>query len=198
VEAKSLFELIDPAVDAEAVISAQGNPIIQGYRCPSDPWENAGSPPSNYAVSLGAQAMPDQGGQCGNAYPGNFFGNGPVGHGSTEDGMQISGVFSRYSWSAKLSDVTDGTANTIAMGEILPKCGDHHQGGWRNANALWTATTAPINYPTCPGEGSRGSTARRPARRAATVMRFGRRRKASSRSTPAAPSSCSATARCTS
>jgi prepilin-type N-terminal cleavage/methylation domain-containing protein/prepilin-type processing-associated H-X9-DG protein len=152
VEAKSLFDTIDPAVDAEAVISAQGNPELQAYRCPSDPWTNAGSPPSNYATSIGAQAMPDQGGACGNAYPGNFFGNGPVGHGSTESGLEISGVFSRYSWAARLADVTDGTANTIAMGEILPKCGDHHQGGWRNANALWTATTAPINYPTCPNE----------------------------------------------
>ena len=38
------------------------------------------------------------------------------------------------------------------MGEIRAHCGDHHRGGWKNANALWTATAAPINFPTCPNE----------------------------------------------
>jgi prepilin-type processing-associated H-X9-DG protein len=64
----------------------------------------------------------------------------------------ISGVFSRYDWAARFAQIKDGTSNVICMGEILPWCGDHHRGGWMNANALWTATTAPVNFPTCPGD----------------------------------------------
>ena len=129
-------------------------PQMPAYRCPSDPYVNVNNPPTNYAMNIGAQAMPNQGGAC-NLYPGNIFGNGATGHGSANTPIgvnSISGVFSRYDYGAKMAEITDGTSNTIAIGEILPKCGDHHRGGWFNSNALWTATTSPINYPTCAGE----------------------------------------------
>jgi prepilin-type processing-associated H-X9-DG protein len=124
------------------------------FRCPSDTWWPAvtgGSGQSNYAPCIGNQSMPDTRYGC-TSYPGNNFGTGPVGHGSTESGDQTSGCFSRYSWAAQFSDIRDGSSNTIAMGEIRPWCGDHHRGGWWNSNALWTATTGPINYPTCENE----------------------------------------------
>ncbi len=36
------------------------------------------------------------------------------------------------------------------MGEIRPLCGDHSQyHPWSHHNAIWVATTAPINHPTC-------------------------------------------------
>lgn len=137
-------------------ISVPGNarPQMPPYRCPSDPYQNVNNPPTNYAPCIGAQRMDSQGGVC-TLYPGNPFGNGGTGHGSANSPLgtnSISGVFSRYDYAAKMAEVTDGTSTTIAMGEILPKCGDHHRGGWFNSNALWTATTGPINYPTCPGE----------------------------------------------
>ncbi len=137
-------------------ISVPGNvrPQMPPYRCPSDPYQNVNNPPTNYAPCIGAQRMDSQGGVC-TLYPGNPFGNGGTGHGSANAPLgtnSISGVFSRYDYAAKMAEVTDGTSTTIAMGEILPNCGDHHRGGWFNSNALWTATTGPINYPTCPGQ----------------------------------------------
>lgn len=139
---------------------------IENYICPSDGTTSGKLTRDrqyyNYAKSLGNQNMPGRG-WC-NEYPNNSYAtraqgilggnmfdrfNGQTGHGSRHDGARMSGVFSRYAWSAKLADITDGTSNTILVGEILPSCGDHHRGGWYNPNALWTATTAPINYNTC-------------------------------------------------
>ncbi len=166
VEQAALYESLVMIADVDAQLwgdNATTSPPITGpafpypdvqmpaYRCPSDPYTNIANPPSNYGMNIGAQAMPGQNG-C-NLYPGNTFGNGGTGHGSDNDpAPNVSGVFSRYDFAAKMAQITDGTSNTIAIGEILPKCGDHHWGGWISANALWTATTAPINFPTCSGE----------------------------------------------
>jgi hypothetical protein len=89
---------------------------------------------------------------------GNLFGNGANDHGNSNpynDPRNISGVISRCDWSAKFKDITDGTSNVIAGGEILPTCHDHHRdgNGWYNTNGQWTATTAAINFNTC---GKRG------------------------------------------
>ena len=51
-----------------------------------------------------------------------------------------------------LNEIPDGSSNTIAIGEIRPLCGWHTRDGWMGDNALWIATTAPINFPTCPGD----------------------------------------------
>ena len=136
------------------------------YICPSDGTTGArlGAAQQfyNYATSIGNQNMPGRG-WC-DIYPnnswqtratgilgGNLFQNGNNGHGNQPNGtgQNISGVFSRYNWGAKIADIRDGTSNTIMMGEILPSCGDHHRGGWWNPNALWTATTGGINFNTC-------------------------------------------------
>ena len=127
--------------------------VIPGFLCPSytgmDRWQ--WSDPNNralscYGPSLGAQAMPSLSGSC-NLYPGNIFGTGGAGHGNSARLDQISGVFGRAGFSAKMAQIKDGTANVIAMGEILPHKGDHHWNGWMHFNSLWTATTAPINWP---------------------------------------------------
>jgi len=65
------------------------------------------------------------------------------------DGNTVSGVFARSTWSASIREITDGTANTIAMGEILPRSSAFQWVmGWTYAEGLWFATTAPINHPT--------------------------------------------------
>ena len=101
---------------------------------------------SNYGVSIGAQAMPSNGGSC-NLYPGNIFGTGGAGHANSVSGVNVSGTFGRGEWGPRFADIEDGLSNVIAMGEILPHKSDHHWNGWMHFNALWTATTAPINFP---------------------------------------------------
>ncbi|MCA9069662.1 MAG: DUF1559 domain-containing protein [Planctomycetaceae bacterium] len=123
--------------------------------CPSDTRNvNNDRAHANYGFSMGNQRMSDNGGWCGNQYPGNNLGTGAdVGHGSTLDMGRISGVFSRFAAAAKIRDVTDGMSNTILMGETRPQCNDHFAGGWFYGNAMFAlATTAPINYDTCQGE----------------------------------------------
>jgi hypothetical protein len=112
----------------------------------SDPANRDHRALSNYGVSIGAQAMPSQNGSC-NLYPGNIFGDGPNGHANSASGVGVSGFFGRGEWSPRMADVSDGLSNTIAFGEILPHKSDHHWNGWMHFNTLWTATTAPINYP---------------------------------------------------
>ena len=122
------------------------------FRCPSDAYNRLPDISySNYAGSMGNQNMPD-GGRCPGRN-GNDFGNGPGGHGDGRT-TDVSGLFGRFGqFSLLMADISDGTSNVIAMGEIRPKCGDHSfYHPWSSWNAVWIATTAPINFPTCGGE----------------------------------------------
>jgi prepilin-type N-terminal cleavage/methylation domain-containing protein/prepilin-type processing-associated H-X9-DG protein len=126
---------------------------------------------SPYAVQNGSTANSDQ--NCspnGGCVPGeNWFGGGFWTRGDRTWGEPalIAGVFSRGGdnwgnnnglgdcWAARFLDVTDGTSNTIAIGETRPLCTDEEgwdNQGWMKAWFKSVATTAPINFPTCPGE----------------------------------------------
>ena len=153
--------------------------VIPVYLCPSETTGNKltardGLPSgiSNYAGSIGSQWMASSSG-CNLATivgPGDVNGDGEdwFGNGSRIrsdppgglDSQQVSGVFSRAAWSAKFSQITDGTSNTIAFLEIRPYCtqDDHGYRGWADSRAMWYATTGPINFPTCPGENGVPST----------------------------------------
>jgi type II secretory pathway pseudopilin PulG len=100
-----------------------------------------------YSTSIGTSSMPSRQSWCTD-YPGNTFGTGPAEHGNDARAYRISGAFARGAWAARMRDITDGTAQVIAMGETLPNKSFHQRLGWMSFNGNWTATVAPMNYPT--------------------------------------------------
>ena len=130
--------------------------VVPTFICPSDGFMNRWqwSDPtnrdhralSNYAFSIGPAAMPSHGDTC-NLFPGNYWGDGAAGHGNSTGATNVSGMFGRGEWFPRFADVVDGLSNTIACGEVIPSKSDHHWNGWMHFNALWTATTSPINFP---------------------------------------------------
>jgi len=142
----------DPATGQPFYLS-----VLPVLICPSDPSPTIqnGRAKSNYAASMGATQMPSNSGCPGYQSGGSQFntGNGGGGHGNTDDSNQVSGPFSRVRYGARIAEITDGTSNTILMGEIRPNCGDHTVNGWLHFNSVWVATSGPINYPiSCYGE----------------------------------------------
>jgi prepilin-type N-terminal cleavage/methylation domain-containing protein/prepilin-type processing-associated H-X9-DG protein len=133
-----------------------GNPLYWGSASSN---KNINPAISNYGASMGSQLFAAP-------YAGNVFagfdavhqiryppqGTGASWHGHDITGKEISGIFSHLRWAAGIKDISDGTSNTIALGEVRPKCSWHVRDGWMHINSLWIATSAPINYPSCPGE----------------------------------------------
>ena len=162
-------------VNAEATVVG-GKPVYQvvipGFICPTatSPNNRGGDlrAKTNYAPSMGAQRMDSNSGTSCQRFPpygplidaeyaakggsnaNGYFGTGSAGHGNVMDGGAISGMFARGTWAAKMRDATDGTSNTILMGEVRPECSDHINNGWFHNNAIWVATTQPVNFPSCP------------------------------------------------
>ena len=149
--------------------------MLTVLQCPSDP--ESGKPiaqntaPSSYAPSLGAQLMQSNGSCDLTTIIGSVYSSAGLTPTSGEDpfqrgnprtdvgqGSQISGMFSRgvvTAWSARTRDVTDGLSNTIAIGEIRSACNGYSRNfGWGDAESMWYATTAPINFPTCSPTGT--------------------------------------------
>ncbi len=150
----ALYKRINWAIDVddwffEANARAERRRPMPALSCPSDVITmNLDRAHTNYYFSHGAQAVPSNGTPpwC-TLYPGNL--NGPSGHASSNDPNQLSGLVGRYVWSARISDIRDGTSNVIAIGEGRPNCHDHGAGGWFHGNAQWASTTPPINFKTC-------------------------------------------------
>jgi prepilin-type N-terminal cleavage/methylation domain-containing protein len=144
--------------------SINGQPVYRHVLtvliCPSCPAPNQRTgdrrAKTNYAPSMGAQRMDSRTGcnlySPSGGYPRGYFGTGSAGHGNTPTGNNTSGLWSRALYASRFSEIEDGLSNTIAMGEVLPQCSDHVNNGWFHNNAIWVATTAPINFPTCPGD----------------------------------------------
>jgi prepilin-type N-terminal cleavage/methylation domain-containing protein len=144
--------------------------VLPGIQCPSEsagPLSPAGLASSSYSFCMGAQQVQATNGCNLNsvvaAYPAPFDPDGdredPFGRGNVRsdygDSGTISGVFGRgyfSSYSAKIAHITDGTSNTIAMGEVRFSCNKWNWldgRGWAQGDSHWYSTAAPINFPTC-------------------------------------------------
>jgi prepilin-type N-terminal cleavage/methylation domain-containing protein len=127
-------------------------------KCPTDAsngltrtdWAQA-----SYGGSLGSQRTPSADGNCNTWLTPNvnYDGNGYADHGNTVTPAGLSGMISRLGPCIDIAKVTDGTSNTIFVGEILSDCNDHSTGWWDynqggNAHA---STAVPLNnMNTCP------------------------------------------------
>ena len=137
-------------------------------------WVTTNYATTSYAHSSGAQLMGSSGGGCILDFDEDPFhvGNGQAIFGSAS---RISGIVSRGAydqfaidppsrkapWSAAIHEILDGTSNTILMGEIRQSCVSRGCAtghvSWVEHYVLVYATTAPINYRTCP-DASSGTT----------------------------------------
>jgi prepilin-type N-terminal cleavage/methylation domain-containing protein/prepilin-type processing-associated H-X9-DG protein len=128
---------------------------IPYMRCPSDDY-NPNATVSNYCGSIGPQYVPGQcAGDVNDTYvDGQATGLGYLAtwnwpHGNSTSPDQIRGMFNRIGAPIKMSMVTDGTSNTIMIGESLPGQHDHlAQNLWWHFNGgnAHVSTLVPINY----------------------------------------------------
>ena len=128
------------------------------FRCPSDDY-NLNQGLCNYVGSLGPQCAV---GNCG-YNPNQPNCNLPLigipqspDHGNSFNSSDIRGVYNRLGVRLNLLSITDGTSNTIMIGEVLPQLHDHFfDGSWMhfNGGASHASTIVPINQKVEPAGG---------------------------------------------
>jgi len=121
--------------------------------CPTDPNNEArnGWAQGSYGGSMGSQRATSTTSPACDPY--NVFARKTVNYGASQILSEVSGMVSRNGVAVRLADVTDGTSNTIQVGEIIPTCLDDSRGSWMYSASICNAegeTITPINeYTTC-------------------------------------------------
>ena len=164
-EQDPMFKQINPRI---AVFNSVGVGIgnvpaasrkYKNLRCPSDDYDPAATV-SNYVGSMGPQCVTSGGcyepnqGWCdppasglGGGLAGMGYGWSPD-HGNTVQAPEVRGLFNRLGARITLAMIKDGTSNTIALGEHLPRMSDHlpNNNWWHfNSGVAMVSTVVPIN-----------------------------------------------------
>ncbi len=155
-EQEALFRLVPNWDTYNSAGTARLNPTFAAarppyMRCPSDS-SLLDRAVSNYVGSLGPQRV---GGPCGfNPHQpltiGNLHLDNPD-HGNTISASQLKGMFGRLGPIITMASMSDGTSNTILVGETIPEWHDHfhlvdHSWSFFNGGASHASTVVPINY----------------------------------------------------
>lgn len=149
--------------------------LLPGLQCPSyegnqTSWSNTKI--TNYMPSDGAQYHWGNNACYNVGEPGSgangqeqYFRNGMNGAwwGMSNDPNAISGVFSQGGFAARISQISDGTANTIAMGEVRPSCTSWYNAGWGSMLGGVASTMPPINFDSCDSQNSAAVSPSNPA-----------------------------------
>jgi len=160
IEQDNLYRAINPDAQANynACGIATGNGTVRAarpkmFRCPSDSY-NTNYSMTNYAGNLGPQCAigpcgydPNQTYCNGNAW-GWGYATSPD-HGNSNNSNDIRGMFNRLGAVINMASVTDGTSNTIMVGETLPQSHDHFWDmSWLqyNGGSAHVSTIVPLNY----------------------------------------------------
>lgn len=149
------FNLADATAQVLPGGQRVGAMVIPAAVCPSD---GSGPNPLNgwgqasYDGSMGSQGNNSVDQTNCNVYQG-FAQFVTPNNADTMNSAQVSGMGCRQAASINIASVTDGTSNTIHMGEVLPSCNDHSSGGMWHQNGMGnfhSSTIVPINdFTTC-------------------------------------------------
>jgi prepilin-type N-terminal cleavage/methylation domain-containing protein/prepilin-type processing-associated H-X9-DG protein len=146
-EQKAVFEGVDFKTDQRRV-AINGGTILWGIsppytHCPSDPFPKVMPGPRaqcNYGGSLGSQNV--NGVTQTKCHPFSVFeqpmpgGNPRFGEMNPINKARVSGLFAFSAVVLRMADVSDGTSNTLMVGEVLPGCqwnNDNQAGTWINS-----------------------------------------------------------------
>lgn len=158
-EQNALYEMFDPAWpldDARFPANVNNGMFLRGARvpsmiCPSDVNEpiNPGrdqSQPSNYQGISGPTADISE----NPAVPCPLLSTLRQYSLAGTNSANPAGLFTREGWAyqPKLSHMTDGTSNTLMMGEVRADSSGHVQVGWSHSNKWGIFTQVPINFDT--------------------------------------------------
>ena len=147
-EQQAVFNGINFNIDPRREPLMGGGPVLWGIsppytRCPSDPFPTIQPGPRaqcNYGGSLGSQNV--NGTVQTSCHPFTAFeqpmpgGNPRFGEMNPIDKRRVSGMFAFSAVVLRMADVTDGSTNTLMVGEVLPGCqwnNDNQAGTWINS-----------------------------------------------------------------
>lgn len=122
------------------------------FICPSDTNQPRGTAPAismppNYYPSMGPSASITNSPSC--TCP--LFAQFQQWNQANTSTDNPAGPFSRRGWNftSNMASITDGTSNTIFMGEVRADCSSHVQAGWSHSNKWGGFTHIPINFDSC-------------------------------------------------